>query len=431
MIIHVVEEGETINSIAEQYGLSVNRLALENGISTSANLAIGETLVILRPEIVYTVRDGDTLSSIARSFNISIMELLRNNPYLSDRQYIYPGEDIVIKYENDKIEEISTNGYAYPFIDIDLLKKTLPFLTFLSIYSHYYTSEGGIISINDEELIRAARDYGVAPIMILTGFGDSLAEEIETIHDILSNPELQDTLISNLISVLDVKAYYGVNLTTPYISPEYRHLYVEFIRKFSTRLRAEGYSPFITLTRSTFELLTNVDYGDFQYEIIGQLVDYVIIITYEWGFSYGLPPTILSFEAINNIIEYGISLIPSDKMSLGYSTIGYVWRLPYIEGVSRGQSITFDSAIELARKFNAIIHYDEITKASYFQYFFNNEYIIRFRDARGINDLLALVSQYGIDGIVIWNIMYFFNQMWLVINSQYNIRKLIPMSLEQ
>ena len=43
------------------------------------------------------------------------MELLRNNPYLADREYIYPGELMVIKYQDSKVGRITTNGYAYPF----------------------------------------------------------------------------------------------------------------------------------------------------------------------------------------------------------------------------------------------------------------------------------------------------------------------------
>jgi len=143
MIIHVAGEGETINSIARLYGLSAERLALENGIGPAVNLAVGETIVILFPEIVYTVQNGDTLSGIASAHNISIMELLRNNPYLVERRYIYPGETVVIKYEDAKIGQISTNGYVYPFVNLEILRMTLPFLTFLSIYGHAYTSTGG------------------------------------------------------------------------------------------------------------------------------------------------------------------------------------------------------------------------------------------------------------------------------------------------
>ena len=72
MIIHVCT-GETVASIAEYYNLSVERLALENGISTTEYLAIGNPCYF-NTEIVYTVQEGDTLNRIATSYNISIME---------------------------------------------------------------------------------------------------------------------------------------------------------------------------------------------------------------------------------------------------------------------------------------------------------------------------------------------------------------------
>ena len=100
------------------YGLSAERLALENGIGPAVNLAVGETIVILFPEIVYTVQKRYPVG-IASAHNISIMELLRNNPYLVERRYIYPGETFVIKYEDAKIGQISTNGYVYPFVNLN------------------------------------------------------------------------------------------------------------------------------------------------------------------------------------------------------------------------------------------------------------------------------------------------------------------------
>lgn len=429
MIIHVVKEGETVHSIAESYGVSVDRLALENGISSSANLAVGETLVILFPEILYLVQEGDSLSSIAKAHDISIMELLRNNPYLADREYIYPGELMVIKYQDSKVGRITTNGYAYPFIGRNLLKKTLPYLTYISIYSHYYTKDGEVLNLNDAEIIRTARAYGVAPVMILTGLAASPDEEIEVIHNLLTNEEIQDRFLENLMNILRDKDYYGVNITTPYILPQDRSLYKEFIERFATRLREEGYRPFITLTLNTFELLTNITYGDLQYDVLGELVDYIIIITYEWGFAYELPPTVVSFVSFINIAEYIVGLVDPNKLAFGFSTIGYIWRLPYINGVTQGQSISYNGAIDIAREFEAVIHFDDITKASYFQYYSDFEHILRFRDARAIEAIAALAKENNVNGLGIWNIMYFFNQMWLVLNSQFEIEKVLPLNL--
>ena len=313
MIIHVVKQGETIYSIAEYYDKSVERLILENGIDNPNNLVIGETLVILYPEIEHTVEDGDSLASIAESYNTTIIDLLRNNPYLSNRKNIFPGEVIVIKYRGDKIKQIATKGIVYPFVSMDTLIKTLPFLTYLTVYSYFYTNQGEILGNDDMEIIQTAKLYGVAPLMMLTTYSTSQAEEIEVIHNILANEEYQDSLINNIVLTLSRKGYYGVDFNTPYIKPDDRPLYVDFIRKLSSQLRARGYMFVISISLSVFELLLNIKYPDLQYSELGVLADSVIIISYEFGFSFGNVPTVASFDTIRNLVEYMVGHISSDK----------------------------------------------------------------------------------------------------------------------
>lgn len=429
MIIHVVKQGESISSIAEFYEKSVDRLILENGISEFDTLVVGETLVILYPEIEYSIQEGDTLEGIARSYNTSIMEILRNNPYLSDQQYIYPGESIVIKYRGKRDRRISTNGYIYPFVNLDIFKKTLPFLTYLTVYSYFYTNKGEIFDIDDTDIIQIARSYGVAPIMQLTGYSTNKAEEIEVTHDILNNEDLQDILMNKLIAILRRKKYYGVNFATPYIRPQDRNLYVEFIQKLSIFLRSSGFRIFVSLTTSVFEALFNIKYEELHYDILGQYADKVIVISYEFGYSFGIAPSVIAFDTIYNFYEYMIKKVPAQKLVTGLSTIGYTWRLPYVDQETRGQSMSYDSAIALARECGVEIQYDDVTKASYFIYDSQYEYIVRFRDARGVDAMVSLVPSHNLSGSAIWNVMFFFNQLWLVINSQYEIEKIMPITV--
>lgn len=427
MIIHVVKQGETINSIADSYGKSVERLILENGITKTDSLAIGETLVILYPEIEYIVQDGDTLESIARNHNTSIMELLRSNPYLSDRQYIYPGEVIVISYQGERIRRISTNGFVYPFININVLKKTLPFLTYLTVYTYYYTNQGEIFDINDAEILETANIYGVAPIMMISGYSSNQEEEIETTHDILADEDLQNTLINNLITILKSKGYYGINFKTPYIRPEDRTLYVEFVEKLSHRLNLGGFEIFITLTLSVFETLSNIRYNQLQYNNLGKFADKILLMSYEFGFTFGISPAVIAFDTIYNFFSFITDLVPPDKLVTGLTTIGYLFTLPNEDRLSRGQSLSYNSVITLAREVGAEILYDEVTKASYFQYISQQEFFVRFRDARGVDAILSLVPAHDLNGIGIWNCMFFYNQMWLLIISQYEIEKIVSL----
>lgn len=425
MIIHVVQQGETANSIAEEYNISVERFVLENQITNPNRLAIGETLVILYPEITHTVQVGDTLSKIAYDYDVTVMQLLRNNPNLSNREFIYPGEIIVISYEGDKIMKISTNGYAYPFINRDVLRKTLPYLTYLTIYSYTFTSDGEIIDINDAEIIQLAEEYGVAPVAMLTAAASDQLEEINVTHELLMSQERQEQFINNVLNMLRGKGYYGVNINTSYIFPEDRVIYVDFIANFANRIKSEGYKVFNTLSLSAFEIMTGTIYEGFDYSRLGQVVDGILLMTFEWGNFIGIPTGIIAFNTIRNFLEYMSRQIPPEKIFVGVPIIGYVWKLPFVAGTSRGLTINYNAAVELASDVGSVIQYDDITKSSYFQYILIEEYIVRFRDARSVDDYVKLVPEFDFNGTGIWNIAVYFPQMWLVINSQYDIEKII------
>ena len=148
MIIYVVQVGDTITSIANKFGVSETRLILENGISNPTDLVIGQTIVITYPQETYIVKEGDNLSEIALDHGISMMQLYRNNPYLWEREYIFPGEELIISY--DTKETITTNAYAFPFIDKNILRKSLPYLTYLSILNYKTLRKGEIESFYDE-----------------------------------------------------------------------------------------------------------------------------------------------------------------------------------------------------------------------------------------------------------------------------------------
>ncbi len=423
MIIHVVQEGETATSIAKSYGVDEKRFILENEIESPNDLAIGETLVVLYPDVTYTVVEGDTLGKIAEEFGVSVMQLLRNNAYLSNREFLEVGETLVISYQGPVLDSILVDGYAYPFIDHDMLKRTLPFLTYLSIFSYKITSNGEILSIDDKGVIELAKIYGVAPIMMITPLGTNQLEETNTTHAIISNRKSWEAIITQIVSILKEKGYFGININTPYILPGDRNLYVEFISILADRIKKEGFIIMNTFSLSSFELLTGTIYEGLDYKKIGELVDNTILISYEWGTALGVPSGTVSYDTLRNFISHMLELIPPEKVMVGTPSIGYLWKLPYESGVTKGMSINFDAAIQLAKEHNVPIKYDLNTESAYFSYITCDEYIVRFRDARSINAYAKLVPDFELSGLGIWNIMMYFPQLWLVLNSQYEIVK--------
>ncbi|WP_097005011.1 LysM peptidoglycan-binding domain-containing protein [Lacrimispora amygdalina] len=427
MIIHVVQSGETIVSISEYYHIPVDRLIIENGITNPDNLAIGQTIVIVQPETVYTVRAGDTLQSIAKQHSVTVMDLLRNNPTLSDRNYLYPGETIVITYQTNKTKTIATNGYTFSYIDKAVLKKTLPFLTYLTIFNYTATDKGELIPAGDDtELIQMALSNGVAPIMFVSTITREGMINRETNYNILNNSAIQDLLIENSLKVLKNKGYYGINIYIEEISFDNLDKLSAYLKKASDILHPEGYQILITITPVTNINASGISLEELNYTKLFQYVDKIIFASYDWATTFGYPSSIFPVNILINLLNYAVSVIPSEDIFLGFITVGYDWKLPYIPGVTAANIVTNDRAIQIAADKNLPIQFNETTQSPYFYYMDSDGilHIIWFNDARSFQAQVMLVTQYNLLGLSLWTIMKFNAQMWFIINTQYNIQKL-------
>ena len=79
---------------------------------------------------IYVVRPGDTVDSIAESYGIPVSSVIYNNQLV----YPYPlavGQALLLSSgENSAPTDPAwVNGYAYPFIQQNVLDETLPYLS--------------------------------------------------------------------------------------------------------------------------------------------------------------------------------------------------------------------------------------------------------------------------------------------------------------
>lgn len=424
MIIHTVQPNETIDSIAKMYDVSAEKLTFDNQIREEGGLVVGESLSVMLPRDTYIVREGDSLEEIAATNGVSTMQLLRNNPQLADRLYIYPGEELIIRFTDEPSSTISVNGYAFPFINIETLRKTLPYLTYLTVFFYRITAEGDIIDINDKDLIEMAKLYGVAPIMSISAINENGDADVQATHSILTDINKQENLIVRVLDTLSSKGYYGLNIDMQNILQEDRQLYVNFIANISRQVKQDGYYVNITLTPRTFPTGTDIMYQGPEYTTLGQLTDGTMLLSYEWGHSHSPQPA-LPITQVRALLDYSVTQIPPEKISIGLPTIGYVWQLPFIPEYSIANSITHNSALALANEVGATVQRDTASEAPYFTYTTDTDYIVWFRDVRSTAALLDLVAEYNLEGIGIWNTMQYSPSLWLLINSRFNIKKVV------
>lgn len=427
MELHVVKQGESVYSIARDYNTTPNRIIEDNELSNPNNLVVGQTLVILYPRRSYAVEEGDTLLDVAQKNGVSVITVLQNNPGLADFPYLYVGQQIVIEYEDNKIGSMEVNGYLYPYIDIEILEKTLPYLTYITISTYGFTSEGELIGVDDQNIINIARDYGVASLMLLStltnegSFSDVLASQI------LNNNESQNRLIENILNNLRDKHYYGLNIDFEYIYPKDKQAYVTFIQNVTNKLNVEGFKVVVSLAPKIAADQPGILYEGHDYRAIGEVSNKALLMTYEWGYTYGPPMAVAPIDKVREVLNYAVTETASDLIFVGVPNYAYDWALPFVRGESRAMSLNNEKAIERAAEHGATIYFDEVAKVPYYNYTSADgvEHVVWFEDARSIKEKLLLVNQYGLNGASYWNIMKYFPKNWTVLNSLYTINKVL------
>ena len=220
MIIHVVEPGDSLYKIGQEYGVSPYRLAIDNGIEYNSTLVIGQTIVVQFPTVVHTVKQGESLYTIAKQYGVSVISLYQNNPQLNGRSTIMPGEQLIITYDQEKLGSFEVNGYGEPSISDDLLRKTLPYLTYVTPFTYGLTQSGSLVMLNDNHMIDIAKEYDTAPLMHLSTLTEKGNFDSARASIVLNNQMIQDKLIDEIIENMNDKGYYGLDVDFEFINKQ-------------------------------------------------------------------------------------------------------------------------------------------------------------------------------------------------------------------
>ena len=131
MEIYVVQPEDTVDRIAEETGADAASIISTNQLEYPYRLAVGQALLVSK-----------------------------KNEYLTEAEKI-------------RRRQISSSGYAYPFISSWVLEQTLPYLSELAVFSYGFTVEGELIhpTLDDGGMVREALLTEAKPTLTLTPLG--------------------------------------------------------------------------------------------------------------------------------------------------------------------------------------------------------------------------------------------------------------------
>ncbi len=428
LFIHVVQPGDSLWKISRRYGVSTQEISDINELDQFPYLVVGQALVIPTREFSYTVRPGDTLWSISRRFNISINNIAAANS-ITNQNVLTPGQVLRIPSRSKNFGYIEVNAYIEPSTpekEREDIREVGEYLTYLSPFSYRVTADGTLIPIRDDTMISTARGLRVAPLMVITNFAEgTFSTEIG--KAILTSESIQQKLIDNVLSTMRSKGYYGLNIDFERLPREERESYNNFLRKVVAALHRENYVVSTALAPKTSATQVGAWYEAHDYRAHGEIVDFVIIMTYEWGWSGGPPLPVAPIRNVRAVLDYAVSVIPPKKIMMGMPLYGYDWTLPYVPNGPFARRVSPQQAIAIAAQFNQAIKYDYQAQSPFINYTDNNgkAHIIWFEDARSVRAKFLLANEFGLRGVSYWLLGLDFPQNWAVLDDMFNIVKVI------
>ena len=104
--VYKIQKGDSLNSIAERFNVTVDKICEINKIYYPNKLRVGMDIIIPQDKEsyfnTYVIEKGDNLYAIARKYNIN-PELLAAMNGLNNDDYIYPNQELLIP----------KSGYSY------------------------------------------------------------------------------------------------------------------------------------------------------------------------------------------------------------------------------------------------------------------------------------------------------------------------------
>ena len=428
MQIHVVTAGQTIYGIANAYSISPKEIIDANQLDAPNQLVVGQALVIPITGSYYWVQSGDSLYSIGQKFNITAQELARINNISIDAP-INVGLRLYIPPQQTK-RFVATNAYIEPRGSTvspalqNSAREASPYLTYLAPFSFEVNRDGSLKEPPLNNFNNIANAAGTTLMMVLTNlengeFSTDLARVI------LNDMTVQNNLLNNIISTANRLNFGSIHFDFERLRPEDSGAYTRFLKRAKEMFTPQRLTTSIALAPKTSATQLGEWLTAHNYREQGNAVDFVIIMTYEWGYSGGPAQAVSPINQVGNVLDYAISEIPSNKILMGQNLYGYDWTLPFRPGTT-ARAVSPQQAIALARRYNAIIQYDTIAQAPFFRYFdeMGRQHEVWFEDARSIQAKFDLIKTLRLGGISYWKLGLSFPQNWLLLEDNFRIYKI-------
>lgn len=451
-LVYTVKPGDTLYLIARKYNTTADSIIALNNL-TNTELRIGQQLTIpLYTEVVIKVDTGNirrgpgpNYEVIARMTNgakLPVIGVSRDwyKVRLFDGREGWVSSTIVNfnAYSGRKpitgvlgfytLEEGPTlpSSFASFVNNTGEISETGLFLFRISANNPTTIEKFGEFTDRDvENLVAIAHRNNIKIMPVVHNLlyrpgGTTLAKNVVKV--LVSDPRNRRAFALNLVRLIEKYNFDGVNIDIEDVYIEDSDNLSLLFTEIAEVLRPRGYYFSASIPARVSDEPFNPFSDPFNYGVIGRAVDEFVVMLYnEHGWPGSPPGPAVSIGWMDRVLRYTMTKMSKDKIVAAVSVFGFDFNLT----TGKNTYVTYQMAVDLARRYNKEITFDERTQTPMFAYqdAQGNQHEVWFENDRSILAKVQLAWELGIKGIALWRLGMEDPAVWTMLRNQVVVRK--------
>ncbi len=443
--IYIVKPGDTLYLIAKKFNTTIENIVKLNELS-SPQLMVGQKLKIprysevvvdvdisnirqgrgLNYKIIDTMTKGAKLPSLAYSNKWYKVRLyngkegwisennVKSNVYGGDKPLTYnlgfytleEGPKLPSSYNSfvENTDSISETGLFMFRLDEDNPTEIEKFGEFTKEYVEDVINKGHQNNV---------RVLAVVHNLLYDG-GTKVAKDL--VSEMLSTNVNRQRFIQNIIELIEGYGFDGVNIDIEDVYQKDSEKLSSFYKELGEELEKRGYYFSASIPSRVSDKPFNPFSDPFNYSAIGDAVEEFVVMLYnEHGWPGSGPGPVVSIGWMERVLNYTITKMPKEKIVAAVSVFGFDFNLT----TGKNTYVTYEMAMDLAKKYNKEVIFDEETKTPMFSYVDEkgDKHEVWFENKYSILAKIELAHNMGIKGVALWRLGMEDQSLWKMLQE--------------
>jgi len=308
---------------------------------------------------------------------------------------------------------------------IATLSKHLNVNPIIIAQSYRVEKNGDIAGSIDKVILDFSHQHSVRLMALVT----NSSFDSDKVHLFLLNPKAQQKTLNTLLKECQKNHLYGIQFDFEMVKLRDRSALTAFYINAANLLHKNNFKVSFavapTVTDNTFmnfyqKRLYEVWQGAYDLKILGNISDFITIMTYDQHLEGTIPGPIASYPWVEQVIKHAITLVPSNKISLGIPTYSGFWYMGlnhFNQIKTQYSGISYPVLLKIINKFHPQLYWDPVNKVNYsfFQYYWLNKFLF-IEDKKSFQPKYNLVNKYHLRGISVFRVGIEDPKVWGVIS---------------